>query len=52
MNGMVRGDSLTLVREWKGSWRKNKNTTNNDRIYDLQSRHSVIFDDRIGVGFG
>ena len=22
MNGMVPGDSLTLVREWNGPWRK------------------------------
>ena len=29
MNGMVHGESLTLVPEWNGPWQKNENTTKN-----------------------
>ena len=61
VNGMVRGDSVTLIREWNGLLRicvwsvngmvrgekKNENTTKNYLILDRHSRHFIIFGDRI-----
>ena len=38
MNGMVNGDSLTLVHEWNSPWRKkNENTTVNKELSHLRS---------------